>query len=337
MRKARKQEHIENYLVTSFENDNLFNDVYIEHSAIAERNFSDIDTSTTFIGHKISFPFMINAVTGGNEYANEINKDLARIARELRIPMAVGSQTIAIEEPEVEDSFKIVRKENKNGIIIGNLSALTTVENAKKAVEMLNANALQLHLNMAQELVMPEGDRDFTEVLNNIEAIVKEVHIPIIVKEVGTGISKSVAKKLYDVGVRFIDVAGLGGSNFIEIENLRNPDLDSYEMYDWGIPTALSLLEVVSLDKNDLFIISSGGVNTATEIAKSLALGGDLCANSGEVINYLIRGEYEEAYRYIKNLRHKLKIIMMLLDIEKIKDFKKVKYKLTGKLKDLYE
>lgn len=337
MRRARKQEHIENYLVTSYKNDNLFDDVYLEHQAISERNFSDIDTKIEFLGREISFPFMINAVTGGNEYANEINEDLAKIAKEMKIPMAVGSQTVGIEEPEVENSFKIVRKVNPDGLIIGNLSALTTVENAKKAVEMIDADALQLHLNLAQELVMPEGDKDFTDVLKRIEAVVKESEVPIILKEVGTGISKPVAEKLYDIGVRYIDIAGLGGSNFIEIENLRNPDLDSYELYSWGIPSALSLLQVISLNKEDLFIISSGGVNNSTQMAKSLAMGANMTACSGEIINYLIRGGYEVALNYVKNMRQKLKIIMMLLDIENISEFEEVEYKITGKLKELYE
>lgn len=337
MRKARKQEHIENYLVTSYKNDNLFDDVYIEHQAISERNFSDIDTKMVFLDREISFPFMINAVTGGNEYANEINEELSKIAKEMKIPMAVGSQTVGIEEPEVENSFKIVRKVNPDGLIIGNLSALTTVDHAKKAVDMINAQALQLHLNIAQELVMAEGDRDFTDILKNIEAVVNEVDVPIIVKEVGTGISKSVAEKLYDVGVRYIDIAGLGGSNFIEIENLRNPDLDSYELYNWGIPSALSLLQVASLNKDDLFIISSGGVNTSTQMTKSLAMGAKMTACSGEIINYLIRGGYEVALNYVKNMRQKLKIIMMLLDIGSLDEFEKVEYKITGKLKELYK
>lgn len=337
MRQSRKQEHIENYLLSSFKSSNLFEDVYLSHNALCDRNFEDIDTSTTFLGHKIGFPFMINAVTGGNEIANGINEDLSRIASVLNIPMAVGSQKIAIDNPELSDSFKIVRKINPNGIIIGNLGAMSTPDEAKGAIEMINANALQIHLNMAQELVMTEGDKDFTGVWKNIEDIVNQLHIPVIIKEVGTGISGKTAKRLYDIGVRFIDIAGKGGSNFIEVEDLRNPNLDANELYDWGIPTALSLLEVSNLNKKDLCIISSGGVKTSTEIAKSIVMGAKMCAGSGEVINYLLRGGYSSALDYISNLQQKLKIIMMLLDCADINELGKVPYKITGKLKELSE
>lgn len=337
MRQFRKQEHIENYLLSNYKNSTLFEDVYLEHVAVSDRNFSDIDPSITFLGYKISFPFMINAVTGGNETANEINQDLARIAKDLNIPMAVGSQKVAIEEPKLVDSFKIVRKVNPNGLIIGNLGMTCSPDEVKKAIEMINANAIQIHLNLAQELVMPEGDRNFTGVWQNLENIIKKIHVPVIVKEVGTGISGKTAKRLYDIGVRYIDLAGIGGSNFIEIEDLRNPILDANELYVWGIPTALSLLEVADLKKKNLFIISSGGVKTSTEIAKSIAMGAKMCAGSGEIINYLLRGGYDSALDYVRNLREKLKIIMMLLDVKTIEELGKVEYRISGKLKELFE
>lgn len=337
MRQSRKQEHIENYLLSSYKNSNLFEDVYLSHVAVSDQNFNEIDTTTIFLGHKVSFPFMINAVTGGNETANGINEDLSKIASKLNIPMAVGSQKIAIDAPDLSDSFKIVRKVNPNGIIIGNLGALCTPDEAKIAIEMINANALQIHLNLAQELVMTEGDRNFAGILNNIEKIVRSLHVPVIVKEVGTGISEKTAKRLYDIGVRNIDIAGKGGSNFIEIEDLRNPNLDANELYEWGIPTALSLLEVMNLNKKDLNIISSGGIKTSQEIAKSIVMGAKMCAGSGEVINYLLRGGYDTALNYIKNLRHKLAIIMMLLEVKNIEELGKVSYKITGKLKELSE
>lgn len=337
MRQSRKQEHIENYLLSSHKNSTLFHDVYLEHNPISEKNFDEIDTSIEFLGHKISFPFMINAITGGNDYANEINQDLAKIAAEVGIPMAVGSQKIALDDESTKESFEVVRKMNKDGIIISNLGALATLEDAKRAIEMLNSNAIQIHLNLAQELVMTEGDRDFNGILKNIEDIVKGVDVPVIVKEVGTGMSSKAAKQLYDIGVRYIDCAGKGGSNFVEIEDLRDPSLDSSELYEWGIPTALSLLQIVNLNKEDLFIISSGGVRTSSEIAKSIAMGADLCAGSGEVINYLIRGGYDLALQYVKNLKHKLQIIMMLLDVSNIEELSKVDYKITGKLKELSE
>ena len=194
MRRVRKKEHIENYLKTSYKGDTLMGDVYLDHNSLPELDFEQIDTSTRFLGKRIEYPILINAMTGGSEFTQEINKDLAALARELKIPMAVGSQTIALEDDGARESFHIVREViGPEGIVISNLSGLSTVDDAKRAIEMVDSDALQIHLNLAQELVMEEGDRDFRGVLKNIEAIVKAVDKPVIVKEVGFGISLDAA------------------------------------------------------------------------------------------------------------------------------------------------
>lgn len=337
MRKSRKQEHIENYLLASYENQSLFDNVYIEHCALSNKNLGDIDTSIEVFGKEISFPFMINAMTGGLEFAEEINENLAKIAGELNIPMAVGSQKIALDYKDADNSFKLTRQVNKDGIIFANLSALASLEECQAAIDMIDADGIQLHLNLAQELVMAEGDRDFRNLSENIKNIVENIDKPVIVKEVGTGISGKVAKDLYDLGVRNIDLAGKGGTNFIEIEDLRNPAKDYSEFYNWGVPTALALLETKDLQKDDLFIISSGGIKSSSDIVKSLVLGADLCAGSGEVINYLLRGGYDLALSYVKDLKEKFKIYMALLDAAKVSDLKNVDYKIYGQLKDLYK
>lgn len=335
MRKSRKQEHIENYLKTTFKGSNLFEDVFLYHNAICELNYDEVDTSVKFLGKEISFPFMINAVTGGNDYALEINRDLAKLANEFKIPIAVGSQKVAIDDKENEESFKIVNSYAKDTLIIGNIGALSKPEEAQKAVEMINADALQIHLNLAQELVMYEGDRDFTGLVSNIAEIIKKVQVPVIVKETGCGISGKDAKKLYEIGARIIDISGFGGTNFIEIEDLRNPQIEVSELYSWGIPTALSLLEIKALKKDDLTIISSGGIKTAMEIAKSVVMGADLCASSGEIINYLIRGGFEITREYIESFRKKFKLLMMFQGAKTVSELKKCDYKLTGRLKEL--
>lgn len=337
MRKSRKQEHIENYLLTSYKNESLFDNVYIDHCALSNKNLDDINTSIEVFGKEISFPFMINAMTGGSEFAEEINENLAKIAGEVNIPMAVGSQKIALDDKEADKSFKLVRERNKDGLIFANLSALANLEECRKAISMIDADGIQLHLNLAQELVMAEGDRNFKGLSENIKNIVSNIDKPVIVKEVGTGLSGKVAKSLYDLGVRNIDLAGKGGTNFIEIEDLRNQEKDFSEFYNWGVPTALSLLEVKDLKKDDLFVISSGGIKTSSEILKSLVLGADLCAGSGEIINYLLRGGFDLALSYVKDLKEKLKIYMALLDVDKVSDLKNVDYKIYGQLKDLYK
>ena len=258
MREKRKREHVENYLKTSFQGDTLFGDVFLEHNSLPELNFSEIDTKTEFLGKTLDYPILINAMTGGTEFSQEINKDLALLAKEFNIAMAVGSETIALcEDQGCRKSFEIVRETmGKDGLILANLSARASIEEVKMALNIIQGDAIQLHLNVAQELAMNEGDRDFLGIYKNIENIVENIDKPVIVKEVGFGISKDVAEKLYSIGVRYIDISGYGGTNFIEIENLRNMSIDLSELYSWGIPTALSLIKCREVS-NDLRLISS--------------------------------------------------------------------------------
>lgn len=333
-RKDRKIEHIKFYLKSKHEDNTLFEDIYLEHNALPELNFKDINTKTLFLDKKVDYPIMINAITGGTDFSQEINRQLSHIASEFNIPMAVGSQTIALYDEKSRESFKVVRKIMKDGVVIGNVSSTATVEEAKVAINMIEADALQLHLNVAQELVMNEGDRDFKGILNNIENIVKNINKPLIVKEVGFGISKDVAKRLNDVGVSYIDISGSGGTNFIEIEGIRRDDIDFTDLYSWGIPTALSLIKCVSLSK-DLNIIASGGIKDSQDIVKSLCIGAKMVGISGEILKKLLEGGYYLAYDYIKGLTHKLKILMLLLGKKNIEELTKTPYKVKGELKEL--
>lgn len=335
MRRIRKKEHIENYLKTSFRGDTLLGDVILSHNALPNLNFEDIDISTNFLGKKIDYPVLINAMTGGSEFSSEINKNLAELALEFNIPMAVGSQTIALEDENCCESFKVVREiVGNDGIVISNLSGRASATDVKRAMEIIDADALQIHLNMAQEIVMEEGDRDFTGILDNIEMIAKTIDKPLIVKEVGFGISNEVANKLYKKGVRCIDVSGYGGTNFIEIENLRNQEMDFSELYSWGIPTAAALIQCRRLP-SDMKLIASGGIRTSLDVAKSLVLGANISAISGELLAYLVHGGYANAKEYLDSLFYKLRIIMMLLGKGSIEELKTTDYKLVGKLKEI--
>jgi len=336
MRKKRKREHVENYLKTTFKGDTFLGDVFLEHNALPELNFSDIDTKIEFLGKTIDYPIIINAMTGGTEFAAGINKDLSLLAKEFNIPMAVGSETIILcEDDGCRDSFKIVRDNiGENGVVIANLSGQATLEDVKCALDVVQGDAMQIHLNVAQELSMEEGDREFTGILKNIEDIVKNIDKPVIVKEVGFGISRDVAERLYSVGVRYIDVSGHGGTNFIEIENLRNRSIDLTELYPWGIPTALSLIKCRELPQ-DLSLISSGGIRNSMDIIKSLVLGAKVAGISGELLAYLVHGGYDNAKEYLEALTYKIKMVMLLLGKKNIEELKTVDYKITGKLKEL--
>lgn len=333
-RRERKDEHIENYLRSEFKSKTLLNNVYVEHNALSNVNFDEIDTSIEFMGNKISMPVMVNAMTGGTEISEDINEDLSNICRELNIPMAVGSESIAIKDKDSRESFSLLK--DKNVIKIGNLGWENKIEKFEFAKDLIGASAMQAHLNIAQELVMDEGERDFSKNFENLANISKNISVPLIVKEVGFGMSKEVGQKLLDIGVKYIDVAGKGGTNFIEIEDMRIFDKDYSEFYSWGIPTAKSILDVRSLS-DDFFLIASGGIRNSSDVCKSLIIGADMCAISGEVLSFLLRGDYDYAIKYLKELNTKIKIFMALVGVKNIEELKKVPYKLTGRLKELVD
>lgn len=334
-RRERKDAHIENYLRSKSKESTLLDNVYIEHNAISDVSLDEIDTSIEFMDKKISMPLMIDAMTGGGSVSISINEDLSSICESLNIPMAVGSESIALSEEDSRESFELV-KYKENLFRIGNLGFEREYEDFIFARDLIDANAMQVHLNLAQELVMKEGDNSYHSSLELIEKLVNDFDYPIIVKETGSGISKPVAKKLIDVGVKYIDVAGKGGTNFIEIEDLRDFEVDYSDLYNWGIPTAKSIIDIRSIS-DDTFIIASGGVRTAMDLAKSIIIGADMAAMTGEVLNYLLHGGYDACESFLKEINLKLKIIMALLGVRNIDELKNVEYKLTGELKELIE
>lgn len=336
MRKYRKKEHVENYLRATYESDPLFKDVYLTHHSMPELALDEIDTETEFLGREIPFPLMIDAMTGGTSFTEDINRDLSEIAKEHQLPMAVGSQTIALTDDDGKRSFEIVREIiGDDGIVLANLSGFLTPDDAKYAVDMIGADGLQIHLNPAHELAMDEGDRDFRDIRKNIEAVVKELEVPVMIKEVGFGLNSEVIQDLYDMGVRYVNIAGYGGTNFVEVENLRCPSMDMSDLYDWGIPTALATIQASELNLENLTIISSGGIKTAPDLAKALVLGADMTAISGELLKYLMHGGKEYASDYVTSLITKTKMIMLLTKSRNLEVLKSQPWKATGRLYEL--
>jgi isopentenyl-diphosphate Delta-isomerase len=336
IRTIRKDEHIKLFMQSTSAKDNDFRDIVIQNNALPEINFNNISTGHVFLDKMIDMPVMINAVTGGTDYTYDINKQLAQLSLAFNIPMAVGSQTIAIHDITKQESFKIAREINKTGVIIANVSANSSYDNVCKAIEMIAADAIQLHLNTAQEICMREGDRNFKGILNNIKNIVHEVKVPVIVKEVGFGISYETAKKLHNVGVKYIDIGGKGGTNFIAIEDSRNKDVDYSFLKHWGIPTALSLLECKNASR-DLYIICSGGITKAEEIIKAITMGAAITGISGLLLRELLDKGYEGAKACIEKLQYELKVFMLLLGAEDIEKLSKVNYLLKGELQQVYK
>lgn len=335
IRNLRKGEHIENFMNCAAEKDNYFKDIYIENNSLPELNFNEIDTRIRFAGKEISFPLMLNAITGGYEGAVDINRNLALLAKKFNIPIAVGSQTVALRDKAQEYSFRVVRETAGDGIVISNLSARSSYEDVLAAVEMIKADAIQLHLNAAQEICMEEGERDFKGILKNIENIIRRVKVPVIIKEVGFGISKSTARKLFGVGVKHIDIGGRGGTNFILIESSRNRKMDFSDLAEWGIPTALSLIQCCSIS-SEVNVICSGGISTAEEIIKALCIGAGMTAVSGAVLRELLDKGYSSSEEMLEHIIYKSRALMLLLGKQNISGLREVPYILKGELRELH-
>ncbi len=266
------------------------------HNALPELDLDEVDTTIKFLGRHLRLPIMISCMTGGYQDALKINRDLAEICEEETIAMGVGSQRQALENSAFHQTFKVVREVAPNIPIIGNIGAaevanIRDVAPLKRLAEMIRADAFAVHLNPLQEFLQPEGSPNFRGVLEGIQQLVNNLGIPIIVKEIGAGISGGVAKRLLDVGVRIIDVAGAGGTSWAGVESLRRKEKELSLFWDWGIPTAESIQQIAKLKETNptLTIIGSGGITNGMEAAKSLALGADLVASARPFLTTLVQ------------------------------------------------
>ncbi|WP_127572594.1 type 2 isopentenyl-diphosphate Delta-isomerase [Paenibacillus xylaniclasticus] len=253
------------------------------HNALPELKFDSISLETDFLGKTLKAPLLVSSMTGGTNEASAINIRLAEAAEARGWAIGLGSMRAAIENEALADSFRI-RSIAPTVPVIANLGAVQLglgygVEQCRKAVELAEADALVLHLNGMQELFQPEGDTDFSGLLNRIGEVCRQLNVPVGVKEVGWGIDAATAVRLHDAGVAFIDVAGAGGTSWSQVEKYRSSDrmrrAAAEAFADWGIPTAECIREV--RDKlPEAVIISSGGLSNGVEAAKSIALGANV-------------------------------------------------------------
>lgn len=258
------------------------------HQALPELDFAALDLSTTFLGKPLRAPLLISSMTGGAEAVGDlspalINRRLAEAAQELGIGLGVGSQRAAFEHPELVHTYQ-VRDLAPDILLLANLGAVQLnysygPEECRRAVEMIRADGLILHLNPLQEYFQSGGNLNFAGLLSKIEAVCRALEVPVIVKEVGWGISAKVAQQLVQAGVAAIDVAGAGGTSWSEVERLQATDLMKQAIAetfsDWGIPTAEALVRVRQA-LPDIPLIASGGIRSGLDVAKAVALGADL-------------------------------------------------------------
>ncbi|RLK63897.1 type 2 isopentenyl-diphosphate Delta-isomerase [Atopobacter sp. AH10] len=322
----RKDDHIR-LAQEQFHPSHFFDDeIEFVHQSLPLVHVDKISSQQSVLGKKFAWPFFINAMTGGSSKTKRVNASLAQIAKDCNLAMAVGSMSPIFKDPSNKDSYTIVREVNPDGIIFSNLNLNYSPSQMQEAVDLIEADALQLHINAPQELVMPEGDRDFSQWLKKIEASVKQVKCPVIIKEVGFGMSQETIQQLLSVGVKAVDISGRGGTSFTRIEGARRkqPLLSNWD--NWGIPTPIALLEAraafqASKKEGKITLIASGGVQTPMDVAKCLALGADLVGLSGFFLQLVLDHTSKEACRLTKAFQEEFLMIMALLACQEIKDF----------------
>lgn len=328
----RKSEHINLCLTdnvafrqktTGFENYDFI------HSAITEVDLNKISFQQKLFGKKINYPFLISCMTGGTTEAENINSMLAEVAEDLKIPIGVGSQRQALENAYFHNTYKVIRNKAKNVPVLGNIGAAQlvhlNVKDIQNLVDMLEADVFVVHLNPLQELLQPEGEPYFVGLLKKLELVCKRLSVPVIAKEVGSGIDKSSAKKLLDVGIKGIDVAGAGGTSWAGVELIRKNEIEN-PFWDWGLPTAYCIRNVSELKKNYKFLlIGSGGINTADDMAKAFALGADLAASARMILQKLLNQNQQQVKEMIVGWFEYLKQVMFLTNSQTLSEFRKNK------------
>lgn len=324
----RKNEHVS--LSEKFYHDaaSSFDDVQFVHDSFPQMDVKEANLAVQVAGLDFSVPFFINAMSGGSPWTGKVNEKLAIIARETGLAIATGSVSAAIKDPSVKDSFEIVRKTNPDGLVFANLGAGHGLENAKRVVDLLEADAFQIHVNSPQELVMPEGDREFSNWLENIQEIVEGLSVPVIVKEVGFGMSRKTILLLESLGVKTVDISGSGGTNFAQIENFRrkNHKMDDFE--EWGQSTVVSLLEAQEVAKK-AEIIASGGIRRPMEIAKALSLGAALTGLSSQFMHMAL-DDVDQAIDTVHAWKEELRRIMTLVGARNVNELQEADLIISG-------
>ncbi len=330
LRARRKQDHISQALASYDPSPRVFDDIHPVHDCVHETESQSVSLRTRVGGLDLDSPIIINAMTGGAGDGERINSSLARIAAAQNVALAVGSQRLALEDRTHRRSFESVREGNPAGLVFANLSAACSPHEALGAVEMVRADALQLHLNIPQEVVMAEGDREFGALIENIAAVTESLSVPVFAKEVGFGVSGRAAVLLRDAGVAAIDVAGKGGTNFARIEAGRNGRSALGDVFGhWGLPTAVSLAEVADAVP-EVALIAGGGLRNGLDVLKALILGASAASFAGHFLFKLVKEGESGLTAAIEEIRQQLSAGMRVLGAASVDELRAVDYVVTG-------
>ncbi len=321
---ARKGDHIRLCLDTGSQADqSVFDNYRLPYSALPECSLYDVTTAYQLFGHSISMPLIIASMTGGSEHGRVINTNLAIAAEQCGVALGLGSQRIGLEKPDAQDTFKLVRTHAPNAVIFANMGAVQLnyghdASSYQKIVDMVQADALYLHLNPLQEALQPEGDTDFSGLLEKIHKLVAAVSVPVVVKEVGHGISGDVAALLFQAGVAGVDVAGVGGTSYAWVESKRAANGDFARWFkSFGLPTDVAVRQCAQAKTHtDKLVVASGGVRSPIDGLKARALGADLFSAAVPFLPAAMRDSPDELISIIQNWQKALRVAMFAAGIK---------------------
>ncbi len=327
--KQRKKDHVDLTVSgkTDYNQGTGFDRYQFRHNALPEVDFGEVGTGAEFLGRVFSFPLFISSMTGGYTDAGAVNAIIAEFCESHNLPFGVGSQRIMLEDEQAAASFSIVRERAPEAFIASNIGGAQLIGGlSEKKLDLLvnsiDADAIIVHLNPLQELMQPEGDRNFKGIEKGIEKLVKDSDLPVVVKETGAGISVEVAKRLLDLGVSVIDVAGAGGTSWSKVENERSSNKNPEELFnDWGIPTVQCINEIRELKSTYGFeLIASGGIRSGIDIAKAFCLGATFTASAQPVIKAVVENGREGLEELYKKWSRQLKITLTLTGCEQVSE-----------------
>lgn len=322
-----------------------FDDIRLVHSALPECDMHRIDLSTRFLGNRLSSPLFIAAMTGGHPDTTDVNRRLGKAAEKYGIGMCVGSQRAALEDAGLADSFSVVREEAPHAFLMANLGIVQLREHglewADRAIAMIDADAIAIHVNFLQEAIQPEGDHDATGCYDALAALCRDISVPVVIKETGSGISGETARRCWGAGVSAIDIGGWGGTSWPAVEACRAHTLTDTGVgslvslgalfEEWGIPTVTSLCEVASTGSP---VIATGGIRSGLDMAKALALGADLCGIALPLLKPAMESD-DSLFSTIETFHRELITAMFLCGSAKVADLKSVRVYITGKTRQM--
>jgi isopentenyl-diphosphate Delta-isomerase len=313
--------------------------VDLVHQPLTETSLEGIDLSVTMLGKRLNYPIIITGMTGGTEEVGRFNREVAALADRMGIGFGVGSQRVMLRYPELKKTFE-VRDLAPNLLLLGNIGIAQAREletrDVRRLAEEIGADALCIHLNTAMEVIQEKGDHDFRRSLEALQRLIAESGIELIIKETGCGFDRESGERLSGIGVKWIDVAGAGGTSWVGVETIRNRALQNLgeAFWDWGIPTAASICELRALN---LHLIASGGIRTGLQAAKSIALGAKVIGMALPILRAYIAAGVQGVEIFLNSFVDELRTALMLCGCARIEDLTGDRVVINGRLLEWIE